>query len=326
MKIAVTGASGHVGANLVPALLAAGHEVRALYRTAAHRRALDGLAVELRRGDLLTPGFAEEALRGVGAVVHLAGLISIDGDPGGRVMRTNVEGTRNVVEACLANGVRRLIHFSSIDAVAFTRDAPVVDEGTPLVDDRAFAYRVSKRRGEEEAWKGAAAGLEVTVLRPSAILGPKDYFVSASGQMLRALFANTLPALVDAGFDWVDVRDVVAAALVALRSECPGESYLITGHYATTPELSRLCRRVSGRPTPRLTLPLGMAYLGLPFLRLQSRLLRTPPLYTHETLRLLRTCNRNCSSAKAERELGYAARPLEETIRDTYAWYREGEK
>ncbi len=323
MKIAVTGASGHVGANLAPALLEAGYDVRALYRTPAHRRALDGLAIELRHGDLLTPGFAADALRGVGAVVHLAGLISIDGDPGGRVMRTNVKGTRNVVEACLANGVTRLVHFSSIDAVAFTRDAPVVDEGTPLVDDGAFAYRVSKRRGEEEVWKGAAAGLEVIVLRPSAILGPKDYFVSASGQMLRSLFANTLPALVDAGFNWVDVRDVVAAALAALRSEHPGESYLITGHYATTPELSRLCRRVSGRPTPRLTLPLQLAYLGLPFLRLQSRLLRTPPLYTHETLRLLRTCNRNCSSTKAERELGYTARPLEETIRDTYTWYRE---
>ena len=323
MKIAVTGASGHVGANLVPALLEAGYDVRGLYRTPAHRRALDGLDVELRCGDLLDTGFAEEALRGVKAVIHLAGLISIDGDPGGRVMRTNVEGTRNVVEACLANGVRRLVHFSSIDAVAYTADAPVVDEGTPLVDDRAFAYRVSKRRGEEEAEKGAAAGLAVIVLRPSAILGPKDYFVSASGQMLRSLFANTLPALVDAGFNWVDVRDVVAAALAALRSEHPGESYLITGHYATTPELSRLCRRVSGRPTPRLTLPLWMAYLGLPFLRLQSRLLRTPPLYTHETLRLLRTCNRNCSSTKAERELGYTARPLEETIRDTYTWYRE---
>lgn len=323
MHITITGATGHVGANLIPALLAAGHQVRALYRTESHAAILGNLEIEMVRGDILDPGFLPQAFQGTEAVVHLAAVISIDGDPGGRVRRTNIEGTRQVVQACLAAGVRRLVHFSSIDAVQYSKREPVINEDSPLVGEEAFAYRISKKLGEAEVWKGAEQGLETIILAPTAIVGPRDFFISPSGQMLRDLFTNKLPALVADGYDWVDVRDIAQATLAALMSSKPGERYLLSGTWASTPTLSTLCHQVSGRRTPRLTLPLWMAYLGLPFLRLQQLLTGHLPLYTRESLELLRDSSRNFSHAKAARDLRYQPRPLEETIRDTYEWYLE---
>lgn len=321
MHITVTGATGHIGIHVVAALLAEGYRVRALYRTPAHRAVLDGLEVESRQGDILDPAFLEEAFQGSDAVVHLAGLISIDGDPGGRVMRTNVEGARRVVEACLTAGVGRLVHFSSIDAVQYSKHQTKVDESTGMVGDDGFAYRVSKRRSEEEVWRGAEAGLPVIIFSPTAVIGPGDHYVSASGQMLRDLFRNRLPALVDAGFDWVDVRDIAGVVPAALRSGQINERYLLSGAWSSFAELSRLCRRISGRPTPRLTLPMWTAQLGLPFLYGHSRLTGRRPLYTAESLRILRDSNPHVSHAKAARNLGYAPRPLEQTLRDCYRWY-----
>ncbi len=323
MHITITGATGHVGTNLIPLLTAKGYRIRALYRTPDHADVLEKLDVETRRGDILDEEFLEDAFRGTDAVIHLAAVISIDGDPDGRVRRTNVEGTRKVVQSCLATGVRRLIHFSSIDAIQYSKREAVIDESTPLVGDDAFAYRISKKLGEAEVHKGAEAGLETIILAPTAIMGPRDFFISPSGQMLRDIFTNRLPALVSDGYDWVDVRDVAMATLAALTSSQNGERYILSGNWASIPTLSRLCRQVSGRQTPRLTLPLWMAYLGLPFLRLQQRLTGHPPLYTSETLELLRDSSLNFSHAKAARDLAYRPRPLEETIRDTFDWYVE---
>lgn len=323
--IAVTGATGHIGANITRALADAGHSVRALFHQPDKCRALERVPVELRHCDVLDTDSLRSAFQGIEIVVHLAGKISLEGDPDGSVWKANVEGTQNVVQACMETSVRRLIHFSSIHAFKYLASDPMVTENHPPADDNGFAYDRSKAAGEREALKGVHHGLEVIVFNPTAVIGPYDYWNAYSGQLLRDLMRGRLPALVRGGFDWADARDLAAATLAALSGGRSGERYILSGHWASARRLAELCAVHSGKNPALPELPIWAALLGLPFLRLYSRLSGRRPLYTYESIMVLKHSNRNCSHEKARRELGYAPRPLEETIRDIYEWYkREG--
>lgn len=322
-KIAVTGATGHIGANMVRSLLEQGFEVRALYRNPAKSRALEGLEAEQYPADVLNAESLRQAFRGMDAVVHLAAVISVEGGQNGRVMATNTLGPRHVAEACLDCGVARLIHFSSIHAFRYSPRDPVVTEAHPPAGPGCFIYDQSKAAGEQEVLRGVKRGLEAVILNPTGVVGPYDFGTSLSGQMLRSLMKGTLPALARGGFDWVDARDVATAAVAALNRGRPGERYILSGHWASIRQLAELCRRFSGQPPPRLELPLWMALLGLPFLKAYSRATGAPPLYTYESIMALKHSNRNYSHEKARQELGYHPRPLEESIRDIYEWYRD---
>ncbi|MCB0571704.1 MAG: NAD-dependent epimerase/dehydratase family protein [Phaeodactylibacter sp.] len=321
-KIAITGASGHIGANMVRALLKQGFEARALYHTSGKTQALEELPVERRAVDVLDINTLREAFRGVDAVIHLAAIISVNGDPDGRVMRTNTEGPRNVVQACLDCSVRKLIHFSSIHAFRYTAADPIVTEAHPPAGPGNFAYDRSKAAGEREVLEGVSRGLDAVILNPTGVIGPYDFGSSHSGQMLKSLMKGTLPALAKGGFDWVDARDIADAAVAALQKGRAGERYILSGQWASLRELATLCHRYSGRRPPLLELPLWTALLGLPFLKAFGRITGSLPLYTYESITVLKHSNRNCSNEKARRELGYKPRPLEETIRDIYDWYK----
>lgn len=321
--IAVTGATGHIGANLTRALVDAGHSVQALFHQPEKRQALNGLPVELHQCDVLDINSLRRAFAGMDIVVHLAGKISLEGDPDGSVWRANVEGTRNVVQACLEVGVRRLIHFSSIHAFKYAASDPAVTEAHPPADEHCFAYDHSKAAGEQEVFKGIEQGLEALIFNPTAVIGPHDNWNAYSGQMLRDMMRGRLPALVRGGFDWVDARDLGAATLAALQNGRSGERYVLSGHWASARRLAELCAVHSGKAPPLLELPIWTALAGLPFLRLFSRMSGKRPLYTYESIMVLKHSNRNCSHEKALRELGYAPRPLEDSIRDIYEWYKQ---
>jgi dihydroflavonol-4-reductase len=326
--IAITGATGHIGANMVRGLLARGFSVRALYRSARKRETLEGLGAELQQCDVLDPDSLHAAFAGMDAVIHLAALISIAGDPEGKVMQTNVEGTRHVVQACLACGVRRLIHFSSIHAFQYNESEAKVTEDNPPAGQSNFAYDQSKAASEAAALRGLEQGLEVLILNPTAVIGPYSHSGAYAGQMLLGMLENRFPALVQGGFDWVDARDLVEGTAAALEKGRSGERYILSGHWASIAQLAAICARFSGKRPPRLVLPLGLALLGLPFLQAYSRLAGSPPLYTYESLMTLKHSNRHCSHEKARRELGYHPRPLEETVRGVYEWYmaEQGDK
>lgn len=212
--VVVTGASGHVGGNLVRALLAAGHTVRALIRS--DTRALEGLDAEVRRGDLTDPGFTREAIRGAEIVYHLASEISLLGNARGQIEALNVNGVRNVIAACRANGVRRLVHFSSIHALVDRPRTTPMDESRALVTGPAHsAYDRSKAEGERLVREAVQAGLDAVILNPTGILGPLDFKPSHLGEVVRAMARGGMRLLVDGGFDWVDVRDVAQAAVTA---------------------------------------------------------------------------------------------------------------
>jgi dihydroflavonol-4-reductase len=319
----VTGASGHIGANLVCALLGQGRRVRVLVHKNA--KALDGLSVDIVRADLLDGAAVSRACAGAGTVFHLAGKISVGWEPDADVNAINVTGTRNVIEACMASGVRRLLHFSSIQALSATRATTILDETCDLVspEDRTRgAYDRAKAEAERLVLASVERGLDVVVLNPTAVLGPFDFQCSPMGEVLVAFGRGKLPALVAGGAcDFVDVRDVVEGALAAEQHGRRGERYVLSGTRLSWVELAQRWAGVTGRPAPRFTVPMGLARLVAPFAPAWARLRGRRPLFTSESLRVLRT-QAPANHGKAEHELGYRPRPVDETLRDTCAWMK----
>jgi dihydroflavonol-4-reductase len=321
--VAVTGASGHLGANLVRALLADGRRVRALVHRSS--KGIDGLPVEVVRGDVLDQESLKAAFANVDVVYHLAAKISAGWAPVAQIREVNIGGTRNVVEACLGARVRRLVHVSSIHAFAPGPGTSSIDETCPLAQARDLycgAYGIAKAEGERVVLAAVASGLDAVILNPTAILGPFDFQVSAMGEVLLALARGKLPAVVaGASYDFVDVRDVVAAALAAeVRGRC-GEHYLLPGTRLSLVELAGLWAKTTSRPAPRFTAPMWLARLGALFAPSWARLRGHRPLFTSESLRVLRD-RHPISRHKAESELGHRPRLIEETLRDTWAWMK----
>lgn len=318
MKFVVTGASGHLGANVVRALIATGAKVRGVdVRPGA---ALAELDVEFVEGDVLAPSTLESAFAGADFVLHLAARISIAGDPDGSVRRVNVDGVRNVAEAALAAGVGRMVHCSSLHAFDVGATRGPVRENSPRATDAALpAYDRSKAAGEDELRRVVDRGLDAVIVNPSGMIGPVDPEPSRMGRVLLAMFRGRMPVAVTGAFDWVDVRDVSAALIAAAEKGRKGENYLVGGHRASVSELGRVAAEVADRRPPRLVAPLGpvrrFAELAVRLAgpRRSGRLLLTP-----ESLHALAT-DPVVDYSKAVAELGYRARPLEETVRDLHS-------
>ena len=163
--------------------------------------------------------------------------------------------------------------------------------------------------------------LEVVVCCPTAFIGPPDYRRSPLGALVSDYLSRRLPAYVDGGFDFVDVRDVAAGVIGALERGAPASTYLLGGHYVTIPELIELLEEESGVPRPRLVVPLGLVRPVAPVIEAYYRVTGAAPRFTRNSLRLL-SLGVTVDSARARRELGYAPRPIRETIADTVAWFR----
>lgn len=324
MTVAVTGAAGHVGNNLVRALLARGRTVRViLHEQTAPTRSLEGLQVERIHADVRDVDALRSAFSGASVVFHLAAQISIARGTDHLVEAVNVHGTANALRAARECGVRRFVHMSSVHALsALPADEPI-DETRPLVQDRtALPYDRSKAAGEREVLAAVQQGLDAVIVSPASVIGPHDYGPSLMGAALLALYRNPVPAAVAGGYNWVDVRDVVLGTLAAEERGRTGERYLLSGHVCTLREVMGYLAEQSGRRKPVVTLPRALLWLGLPFVSLVARLTGARPLYTQNALAILAS-NFDFRSDKAQRELGFRPRPLHETIVDTVAFYRE---
>jgi dihydroflavonol-4-reductase len=320
--VVVTGATGHVGANLVRALVARGDQVRAFVRN-GRASALEGVDLERVQGDVRDEASLCAAFEGADVVYHAAALISLVGGQGGLVHQTNVEGTRLVTRAARACGVRRLVYFCSVHAFdQAPLDEPVDETRRRVKLGSAPAYDCSKAAAEAEVRRAIEDGLDAVIVHPSGVIGPHDYMPSRMGRFFLDLSHRSLPALVSGGFDFVDVRDVVDGAIAAAENGRTGESYILSGAWLEMSDLAERSAKITGVRPPRLCSPMWLARVGAPFMDLWYLATKQEPLFTRESLTALRA-NRSYVREKAARELGYAPRPIEQSSRDIYSWFAE---
>jgi len=319
----VTGATGFVGAAVARALLREGWQVRALARAGSDRRNLRLLPVEIAVGDLLERPSLERAAAQCRAVFHVAADYRLGAPDPERLYRTNVEGTRNVLEAARAAGVERCVYTSSVATIGIPADGTPGDETTPAALAAMIGhYKRSKFLAEQAALEQAHAGaLSVVIVNPSTPVGPGDVKPTPTGQVVLDAARGRMPAYVDTGLNIVHVDDVAEGHLLAFRHGVSGERYILGGQDMTLREILQEIARIVGRPAPRVRLPYGavlpIAYLAEGFARLSGRTGRI----TLEGVRMSRK-RMFFSSAKAQRELGYRWRPPADAFADAVSWFR----
>jgi dihydroflavonol-4-reductase len=320
-KIAVTGASGHLGNVVCRLLLEKGFSVNAFYHF--DRKALEELTVNVIQGNVLNQENLSDLLQGCDAVIHCAAIISIHGDPTGIVFKTNTEGAKNVAEVSKKLGVKKIIHVSSVHSVMeHPLDLPF-DETRPLKQEDAYAYDYSKARGEQLVFETIKnSETEAVVVRPSLIVGPYDFKPSEIGKALLDFYDEKIPVLTAGGYNYIDVRDVANSIVAALDKGRNGEIYHLTGKYYTVKQLAETVKKVTEKKVPEMVLPFWLLKISLPFIRLQSKLAGAAPVFTIEALDALKYGHTNMVSTKAQKELGHKFRPLEESIADFYEWMK----
>jgi len=321
MLTAVTGAAGFIGYNLLQALLAEGRPVRALIYGEGERERLAGLPVELIEADITQPQTLDAAFAGANVVYHLAGYIALRPEEAALAEKINIEGVQNVAAAAQAAGVRRLVHFSSFHALVQTPyDRPLREENPLVGRDSPIAYNRSKAEGERIIQKAIENGLDAVIIRPTAVVGINDFQPSAFGTALLDIAQRRMPVLVRGGCDWVDVRDLVAGAILAEKKGRTGAAYILGGSYATLQQIAEHIAEIAGVKPPWGYVPMWMAEMGVPLVGAWAKLSNTTPRLTRTSLDALRA-NPDIRHERAAQELGYRPRPLRDTLRDTLAWH-----
>jgi len=324
MTVLVTGATGFVGAAVARRLLDGGFSVRVMTRANSDTRNIDGLPVERVTGDLTDPGSLKAAVAGCRQVMHVAADYRIWVPDPVPIYAVNVDGTRNLLRAAAAAGVERIVYTSSVATLGLTKDGTPADERTKVkIDDMIGHYKRSKFYAEE-AVRGLVRdeAVPAVIVNPSAPVGPRDIKPTPTGRMIVDAAAGRMPAYVDTGLNVVHVDDVAAGHLLALEKGVVGERYILGGENLTLREILGLVATITDRPAPRLRLPHAlvetMAYGAEGF----ARLFKTgEPVVTIDAARMARK-RMFFTSARAEAELGYRARPAIEAIKDAIAWFR----
>jgi len=322
-RVLVTGATGFVGSALVRAFVGARYPVRALVRATSTRANLAGLEIESVEGDICDAAAVARAMAGVSYVVHAAAAYHLWARNSDAIMRTNVEGTRVVMHAALSAGVERVVYTSSVATLAPNADGQAADEARSLSEAAAVGtYKRSKIIAERlvEAMTAREA-LPAVIVNPSTPIGPGDIRPTPTGRMILAAASGHMPGFVDTGLNVVHVDDVAAGHVAALERGTVGERYILGGENVMLARLLRDIALLVGRRPPQLKLPRGPLFPLAAVAEMLAAVTGREPLLTLNGLRMSRQ-RMFFSSAKAERELGFGARPYVEGLRDAIAWFR----
>jgi dihydroflavonol-4-reductase len=323
MDALVTGGTGFVGANVVRELLAEEATVRVLARPGGDRRALAGLPVEVVDGDLLDPASLRRAVRGVETVFHVAADYRL-WVPDSRVLyRTNVDGTRAMLEAATSAGARRIVYTSTVGALGIPRDgAPGTEDTSVSLADMIGPYKASKFLAEEVARESARAGAPVVIVNPSAPVGPWDVKPTPTGQMIVDFMRGRMFACLDTGLNVVHVRDVARGHLLAAQKGRVGEKYILGHANLSLREIFGVLAAITGRRPPRLTIPYAVAWLGAACMEGGARLAGRVPQVPLTAVRMARK-RMFFDPAKAVRELGLPQTDVRQALGDAVEWFRE---
>jgi dihydroflavonol-4-reductase len=317
-KTLVTGGTGFIGSHVVRELARRGDPMRLLVRPGRDLSHLEGIEFERFDGDVCDRDSVQDAMDGVERVFHVAGKTSMRPKDRLRVFEVNVGGTRNVMEAALRAGVLRVTHTSSVGAVGPAEPGGTADESQVFTAGRlGIAYINSKHEGEMVAMRVAAKGLPVVVVNPAFVLGPDDP-TGTSNQLVRRLLLRRLPAYVGGALSIVDVRDVARGHVLADERGEEGERYILSGRNFTLDRLFADLSRIAGVPPPPLRIP-GRTLLAT--IEAIERAGGPVPASSDEVRSGMQWWTYRYD--KARTELGYEARPHEETLEDAVRWQLE---
>jgi len=323
-KVLVTGASGFVGSAVAAKLVERGFSVRALVRATSPRSHLAGLDLDYVQGDLRDAETIRPAMAGVRYLFHVAADYRLWARDRNEIVVNNVTGTRVMMEEALRAGVERIVYTSSVATLAVQRDGTSVDETVPLEELKAIgAYKRSKVAAERLVERMIAQqGLPAVIVNPSTPIGPRDVKPTPTGRIIVEAARGRMPAFVDTGLNLVHVDDVAQGHLAALDRGRIGERYILGGQNVQLSEMLTVIANLIGRRPPRVRLPRSAIVPLALAAETVARFTGREPFVTMDALRMSKY-RMFFTAAKAERDLGFTARPFTDALTDAIRWFRD---
>ena len=323
MKAFVTGATGFLGSHVARVLGEQGADLRLLVRSTSNLRNLAGIKAETATGDLRDSSSLEKGMSGCDTVFHVAADYRLWVRDPAEMYRSNVAGTKAILDAARKNGVRRVVYTSSVATVGFTGNGHPADEDSPVsLADMIGPYKRSKFMAEQLAMEAGGSGMHVVVVNPTTPVGEQDVKPTPTGRIVVDFLKRRFPAYVETGLNLVDVRECAVGHVVALEKGRPGERYILGGENLTLKQILDKLGEISGLPSPKVKLPYVFAFAtGIVDEAITGRLLHREPRATVDSVRMGKK-KMFASCAKAERELGWKIVPVEGALRRAVEWFQ----
>jgi dihydroflavonol-4-reductase len=319
----LTGATGFLGSHVARILSEQGADLRLLVRPTSNLKNLEGLKAETATGDLRDPASLEKAMSGCEVVFHVAADYRLWVRDPAEMYRSNVEGTRAILEAARKNKVHAVVYTSSVATMGFTGNGRPADEDSPVsLADMIGHYKRSKFMAEQVALEAGRSGMRVVTVNPTTPVGEQDVKPTPTGRIVVDFLKGKFPAYVETGLNLVDVRECARGHVAALEKARSGERYILGGENLTLKQILDKLGTISGLPSPKVKLPYFVAYIaGAVDETVSGRILGREPRATVETVRMGKK-KMWASSDKAERELGWKPVSADNALRRAVEWFR----
>ena len=316
--VLVTGASGFLGWHVANLLLQRGHSVRALVRSGSR---VPELAVEIATGDLRDSASIERAMSGCSGVFHVAADYRLWAKDPIELYRSNVDGTRNVLEAAKKAGAERVVYTSTVGCIGIPYDGLGDEDAKISLDEMKGDYKRSKFMAEQVALDYARGGLPVVIVNPTAPVGDHDFKPTPTGKIVADFLAGDMPAYIDTGLNVVDARDCARGHVLAFERGRIGERYILGAENLTLAEILFKLAEITGRKAPTTQIPYAIAYAAGVFSTAWAGLTGRPPRVPIDAVRMARK-KMWVSHEKARRELGYQPGPADIALSRAVEWFR----
>ncbi|MFZ0417568.1 MAG: hopanoid-associated sugar epimerase, partial [Candidatus Sulfotelmatobacter sp.] len=319
----LTGATGFLGSHVARALAEQGADLRLLVRPTSNLKNLEGLKAETATGDLRDAASLEKAMSGCEVVFHVAADYRLWVKDPAEMYRSNVEGTRAILEAARKNKVRCVVYTSSVATMGFTANGRPADEDSPVsLADMIGHYKRSKFMAEQIALEAGRNGMRVVTVNPTTPIGEQDIKPTPTGRIVVDFLKGKFPAYVETGLNLVDVRECALGHIMAMEKGKSGERYILGGENLTLKQILDKLGAISGLPSPKIKLPYFVAYAaGFVDQTVSGRLLGREPRATVEAVHMGKK-KMWASSDKAMRELGWKTVPADNALRRAVEWFR----
>jgi dihydroflavonol-4-reductase len=319
----LTGATGFLGSHVARVLADQGADLRLLVRPTSNLRNLQRLKADTVTGDLRDAASLEKAMSGCDTVFHVAADYRLWVRDPAEMYRSNVGGTRAILEAARKNGVKRVVYTSSVATIGFTSNGHLADEDSPVaLADMIGHYKRSKFMAEQIALEAGRGGMHVVTVNPTTPVGEQDVKPTPTGRIVVDFLKRKFPAYVETGLNLVDATECARGHIAALEKGRPGERYILGGENLTLKQILDKLGAITGLPSPKVKLPYVFAFAaGVVDEAITGKIRKREPRATVDTVRMGKK-KMFASSGKAERELGWKLVPVDSALRRAVDWFR----